>query len=393
MDATYAAKLEQAAHAMDDAFPQMLFEPLMNDFGDLYFRIDIEDYGQEAVQADPRFTRRNIARMRGSTKRVDKYLEWVALYDDYMDYLVGKYGSYDMAVELEEAGALKDPLPSFNHRPILRRAKARRMLKQGIVPSFAPYGISEADCMEYVKKLCDMEEEPAHDEEPDIDWALNHKMSKKERELLQRTTDKYRRMHRREILLNGGSVSGIGSNMNFIDNYYANVSRGVYDTEFTDHDKIGDSLVAQMARMETRKFRHEGQIAAEEDEAKGGKIFYDGTCLRDKSKAAELELYQQMVTYLGVDILGTMTSKGVAKSRVKAIRTGMASLGYDPGLSEKDQKKLRKKQKKLDKHANKALRADQRLAEVLLNNKICVNGGTVRFEDMKRVKRREDDEY
>jgi spermidine/putrescine-binding protein len=71
----------------------------------------------------------------------------------------------------------------------------------------------------------------------------------------------------------------------------------------------------------------------------------------------------------------------------------MASLGYDPGLSEKDQKKLRKKQKKLDKHANKALRADQRLAEVLLNNKICVNGGTVRFEDMKRVKRREDDEY
>ena len=53
LDVTYLQKLETAARAPDHVFPEMLFEPLANDYDDIYFKLDIDDYGQEAVQVDP----------------------------------------------------------------------------------------------------------------------------------------------------------------------------------------------------------------------------------------------------------------------------------------------------------------------------------------------------
>lgn len=392
MDAAYAMKLEQAAQALDEAFPEMLFNPMMNDFGDLYFKIDIEDYGQEAVKVDPRFTRKNILRIRGSTKRIDRYLEWTALYDDYIDYIKQRYGSLEMAQEMEDAGILKDPLPSIDHRPMLRKGRIRRLFKKGIIPSFQPYGIKIDDCFDHLKRICDSVPDPEDKEEPDIEWAMSHGMTKEEKEIMARNAERYRRQHRLEILASGTSASGITSNMNFIDNYYTNVSRGVYDTEFSDRDKVGDSLAAQMRLMENRKYRHIGQIWADEDASSGSRMSYDGAYIRDREKMHDSEIFKMLQQYTGIDILGTMSSKGVSKKRIKAVRAGISAAGGSVGLSRKERKKLKKKQRKLDMHKNKALRADQRLAEVLLNNKICMNGGTVRFEDLRRV-RDEDDEY
>lgn len=393
MDVAYEAKLEQAANAIDSAFPSMLFEPLTNDFGDLYFKIDVEDYGQEAVRVDPRFTRKNIGRMRGSTKRIDRYLEWSALYDDYMAYISNKYGSLEMAMEMDEAGILKDPLPSFNHPPILRKGKSRRLLKLGIVPSFQPYGIKEDDCFEHLHRICDLEPEEHYDEEPDIQWALNHKPTKEEREFMQKSTSRYRRMNRKMILLSGSALTGISSNTNFIDNYYANVQRGMYDTEFTDSDKTGHSLASQMAKMEDEKYMHIGQRLARDDASGSARYVYDGAFIKDKEKMHDFEIMKHLQQYLGIDVLGTLASKGVSKSRIKAVRAGMVSVGADTGLSKKERKKLKKKQKKVLEHQNKVLKADQRLAEVLTNNKISVNGGTVRFEDLRRVRRHDDDDF
>lgn len=391
MDAAYAMKLEQAAQALDDVFPEMLFNPMMNDFGDLYFKIDIEDYGQEAVQVDPRFTRRNILRIRGSTKRIDRYLEWTSLYDDYMEYIHDKYGSLEMAQELEDAGVLKDPLPSIDHRPILRKGKVRRLFKKGIVPSFMPHGLNEADCYAYIKHICDQIPEDQDPETPDINWALKSKMTKEEKEIMQRNAERYRRQHRLEILASGTSANGITSNMNFIDNYYANVHRGAYDTEFSDRDKTGESLSAQMSKMETRKYRHLGQVWSDEDSS-GKRLSYDGAYIRDSEKEHDFTILKHLQEYTGIDVLGTMTGKGVSKKRIKAARAGMSAVGADVGLSNKERKKLKKKQRKLANMKDKSLRADQRLAEVLLNNKICMNGGTVRFEDMRRVRRSDDDD-
>jgi hypothetical protein len=383
MDLGYAAKLEAASQASEDCFPDLLFEPLTNDFGDLYFKIDIEDYGKNAVNVDPRFTTSNILRMRGSTARIDRYLEWTALWDDYMDYIVQKYGSYEMAEELEEAGLLEDVLPSISHRPLLKRKKLRRLIKRGLVPSFMPYGVTQGECFEHLKHVCDDIPEIKGEEEPDIEWAMNHKLSKEDREVLAKQAQKYRQMHRLEILQGGTSVNGVTSNMDFVDNYYVNMHRGTYDTQFSSDDK-GDGLVDQMRKSESRKYRHQGQIWAEEDENSGSRYFYDSVMIRDRRKAERFELLKHLQQYTGIDLMSAMSSHNMSKKAIKAVRVGMESVGASLGLSEKERKKLKKKQRKLEDAQNKSLRADQKLSEVLLNNKVFLNGGTVRFEDMRR---------
>ena len=87
MELAYQYRLDQIADMPDEFFPALLFAPLENDFGDTYFTISVEDYKNEAVLKDPRFTRSRIDRIRPTTKRVDRYLEWTALWDDYVEYL------------------------------------------------------------------------------------------------------------------------------------------------------------------------------------------------------------------------------------------------------------------------------------------------------------------
>lgn len=378
-------KLEQAAQAPDDAFPSMLFNPLTNDFGDLYFKLDLEDLGQEAVLVDPRFTRKNIQRIRGTIKRIDRYLEMCALYDDYVDYLVAKYGSLEMVDEMYEAGILKDPPLPINHRPILRKGKIRKLFKSGIIPSFAPYGVDTTQCFTYLKEICDrIEDEKVYDVEPDIEWSLNRKPSKKEMKVLERNTERYRRQRRLEILNSGTSVNGITSNMDFIDNYYANVHRGVYDTEFSDADKSESSITGQMKAMKDREYWHEGKIAEAQDATQRAKLSFDGAKIHNRDAELRYEILEHLQKYTGIDVIGTMTDRGMSKKNIKAVRAGLTSIGADTGLTKKERKKLKKKQRKVQNMQSQAIRNDQRLQEVLLNNKIMLNGGTVRFEDMRR---------
>ena len=80
------------------------------------------------------------------------------------------------------------------------------------------------------------------------------------------------------------------------------------------------------------------------------------------------------------------------KKRFKALRRGFEAVGGVVPLTKKQQKKLKKKQRKLDREETRAIKADQALAEILLNNKISLrNTGTVRFEDMSLRKDWDDD--
>lgn len=392
LDVTYLQKLETAARAPDHVFPEMLFEPLTNEYDDIYFKLDIDDYGQEAVQVDPRFTKKNIMRIRGSTKRVDRYLEWVSLWDDYMDYLQDRYGGLEMAYEMEQAGILRDPLPTITHRPVLRKGKIRRLFKQGIVPSFQAYGIDPTECYSFIKHVCDQEHSADElNELEDVEKALRHSNKKKYREMIRRTTEKYKQMQRVEMLTGGSGIPGVTSNMNFIDQYYLNLGRGAYDTTFSDRDNTGESLVAIMAAAEDRKFWHEGKIAAAQNATGESRYVFDGHMARDKERTKLFEIYKALQTDAGIDILGTL-SGSMNKKRFKALRRGFEAVGGVVPLTKKQQKKLKKKQRKLDREETRAIKADQALAEILLNNKISLrNTGTVRFEDMSLRKDWDDD--
>ena len=387
MDELYAMKLEQAACAPDSAFPELLFNPLKTDFEDSYYRMDYESFGQEAVRYDPRFTRRNILRIKGTEKRIDTYLENLALYEDYMVYLKDRYGSVDVAYDMEEAGLLKDTLPRFRHPPMLKKGKELRMLKMGIVPSFMARGIDPLDVYEHIKDVFDRTDDTVVNPdapEPDIQWAMNHGLSKEEKAVFEANLARYRRQHRVETLLNGSKISGVTSNMDFVANYYQNFERGLYDTQFTDNDRLGNSLVAHMQAEEDKQYWHEGQKMAAEEAAKGGRFSYDGYQIVDRQKDQQFKVLKMMQEQLGINILGQMSGAGIGKKRIQAVRAGLESVGASVGMTEKELKKLRKKQKKLEEQQDKAFRADDKLSQILLNNKIFRQGGTVRFEDMSR---------
>lgn len=383
MDLAYLAKLEEAASAPDSSFPTMLFDPMMNDFGDIYFRMDVEDYGQEAILVDPRFNTKNLNSIRPNAKRVDQYLEWIGLWDDYTAYLAEKYGSFEMAIELKEAGVITDHIPdSIVRRPRLKKGLARRLfMKEGFVPSFIPNSINPAEVQSafaYMKELCDADYDAGiYDEEPDIDWAMNHKIPKSERELLARNTERYRKNLRVQILAGGSGVSGVYSNTDFIDNYYANMQRGAYSTTFSEDDS-SMSLADGLAALEDQKYWHEGQkIAAEQG---GTKYRYDGASIRKSTK--EEEIRKKFSEYLrecfGVTLTGIMQSNGANKKAIKAQRAIDSELGYTEAYSKKKMKKLERHQRKIE----KINQCDSQLAAVLLNNKLVLNNGTIRFEDM-----------
>lgn len=376
-------KLEQAACAPDEMFPSLLFEPLSTDFGDLYFKLDPADYRQDAVKVDSRFTKRNIERMRGTAKRVDRYLEWTSLWDDYMEYLEATYGSVDVAYEMHLNGILPDPFPTISHRPMLRKGKDRRLISKGIILSYITRGVHPDDCYEYVKEICDKDDRIfLEGDEPDVDWAWNHKQTKEERAFARMNAVRYRRQMRREILASG-AATGISSNMDFVDNYYCNVRKGVYDTVWSNHDLDGTSLLSQMKAMEDKKYRHLGQIYDDERYGNGGRYIYDSHQIQDRKRNDQYEVLLHLQKYTGIDILGAMAGT-VSKKRFKAIRAGFESVGGSPGLTKKEQKKLKKKQRKMANAKDRTLAADQKLADILLNNKVFMNNGTIRFEDGRR---------
>lgn len=390
MDFAYLAKLEQIADAPDSFFPTLVFAPLENDFGDTYFTVSVEDYKNEAIKADPRFTRARIERIRGTTRRVDRYLEWTALWDDYMQYLEDTYGSYEMAMDLSEHGLLPDPLPNVGRRPELRKGLARRMFARGIVPSFQAYGVDPTEQIKYLHSVYEHPTpEQSEGEEPDIMWAMHHKPTKAEKKMMARSMQIYRQRTRLETLKSGSSINGIYSNMDFIDHYYANIRKGTFDTTF------GPGSIPELAegfdRMTDQLYWHEGQrIVAQERRQSPWE--YNGAQITRKDENKDQMLFTEHLHKLfGVKISDISRGK-ISKKAIKAQRSIESELGLSDGLSDKQRKKLKRRQERLAQHRFNAEKQDKKLAEVLLNNKLMLNNGTLRFEDMRLLRDDDDDD-
>lgn len=381
MDLAYQYRLDQVADMPDEFFPALLFAPLENDFGDTYFTISVEDYKNEAVLKDPRFTRARIDRIRPTTKRVDRYLEWTALWDDYVEYLKDTYGSYEMAIELAEHGLLPDPLPGSGRRPVLRKGIARRMFSRGIVPSWQAYGVDPAQQISYIAEIyAEPTPEQCEGEEPDIDWALNHKPNKEEKKLLQRSMVQYRQRTRLETLKSGSSINGIGTNMDFIDHYYANIRRGTFDTQFGPGSI--PSLADAFRALEDRLYWHEGQIMAAEEKKESPYEFTGSQITRRDENKNQTLFTQYLHQCFGVRPSDILAGR-ISKKAIKAQRSIESELGIGDGLTDKQRRKLKRRQEKLAEGQFRMQRQDDHLADVLLNNKLFLNNGTVRFEDMR----------
>lgn len=384
MDRGYLDKLDRVARAPDEVFPDILWEPLCTDFeNDRYFFMDLESAGNVAVQVDPRFTYGYIAKIHTKTKDIAQWLDWIDVYDSYIEYLTNKYGSIDIVEDMIEDGSFEEPvLRNFRLRPRLKKGDLADMVKAGIMPSFFAAGEGDmknaVERIRYVGDVLDPvdvtgEEEPDPNYEPEMDDSR--------KEMISAAIEKLKRMDRMEIFARGTrGISSILENC-WVDHYYGSVAMGTYDTMYSSESQNNFSLVAQMQRDYAEAHMTESERIERERRKQNGQsessLYFDGATVRRRND--DYEILSVIAEATGINLLEKMAGAGMDKKAVKAIRAGMDAAGYDMPMTEKELKKMQKKRKKQEARMERMMKSDRALSEILRSSRLLMNGGTTRF--------------
>lgn len=370
----YFEDLLKSAQAPSFKFPELLFHPMCNNFGDIYFTQDPEDYDSEAVKYDARFTRSNLMRARSKIKRLDRYLEAVSLYDDYMAYLINKYGGIEFLKAYIEAGDCTDYIPQ--ERPTLKKnSPYLKALKGGIMPSIIPTTVDPTIFNEHIQYLLeDVVPRPIGEAEPDPMFGET-KPTKAEAKVLDARTNRLARQKRVQSLFK--DKFGVSSGLDFVDHWYANLGATTIDMGKAEENS-GLSLVERARDLQDRAYMTEAE-KIEEDMRISGTLYYTGHIIKDRLKEMNDEFIVALQQEAGVDVMGTL-GRGMNKQRRKAIR---ARLGESMTMSKKEIKKAKKRGEKMATAAKKKNAGFKQIRDILLNNKV-LSDGTMRFEDMGR---------
>lgn len=381
----YLQEVLESSNAPDNLFPELLFNPICNNFGDIYFTQDPKDYGSDAVKVDPRFTVANLNKIRPKVKRIEKYLETVALYDDYMDYLVSKYGGSSIFNACYEAGDVTEFVPL--ERPQLKRnSPYRKLLKCGIIPSIRTLSVDTVGVYDRAFEICQLYKDTPEPGEPDydIDKAMDVKLSKSDLKMMRERNVMITRYNRIQNLYKHGSgISPVREGIDFIDHYYGNMGATVLKSGQELNDIEEGGLVDRAQRMEDRKYLTEGQLI-EEGMMKSGNRFYQGFQIEDSMEKMKEQFIMDIAETYGIDAIETF-GKNMSKRTVKAATSKFGERYAN--MSPKKIRKMKKKEEKIRKAQNKKLEAHDQLRNILMNNKIISDtrkrGYTVRFKDMR----------
>lgn len=384
IDRHYLDKLDRVARAPDDSFPDILWDPLCTDFeNDHYFLMDLESSGNVAVQVDPRFTYGYIAKIHTKTKDIAQWLDWIDVYDNYIDYLTQKYGSIDVVEDMIEAGTFEEPvLRNFRIRPKLKKGDLADMVKAGIMPSF--FAAGEGDMKMAVQQMRYMGDvidpvDVTGQEEPDPNYEPEEDKDRKD--MIASAVERLKRMDRLEAFARGTrGVSSILENT-WVDHYYGSMVMGSYDTMYSSASQDNLSLVAQMQRQYDEDHMPDSvraDLARRKASGHESDLYFDGATVRRHND--DYELLSVIAQVTGINMLEKMSGAGVDKKAVKAIRAGMQSAGYDMPMTEKELKKMRKKTEAHEKKMERMMRSDRTLSQILLSSRLLMNGGTRRFD-------------
>lgn len=378
----YWEQLDAVASAPDDAFPELLMNPLFNPFEERYHEMDLDDRHNRAVDVDFRFTRARISRIRANTKRIDQYLEWIDLWEAYRAYLIDTYGSMEIVYALQKEGLFEDPV-IIKNRPYLRKKSQRQMLAAGLVPSFSPTGYNVEDEAAWIRAVCDDDMPDVHgEEEPDVEWAARRKLTKSEERLLEQGALRYRQNMRLTTLSQGTKTGGIWAISDWVDDYYSHLARGDYDTSFSLGTKSNMDLVAAMQEINQERWMTESERIDKARGVEAGKAryFYNGSVVTktDQQKEDEKEFIRDLYKH-GIDLVQGMKRAGVPR---KAIRKIYEELGIQTeGMTEKEIKKMEKLRKKSERVIRGIDKGNSALSEVLKTNRLLMGSDTIRFED------------
>lgn len=339
----YPEEFEMIVNSPDDIFPDYLFNPLVNDFGDNYY--------QKGVSNDPLILKAKSLRRKYSN--YFDYIDALHVYDEYIDLLIEKYGSWSIIKNNNKVGLLDDILPA---KPKLKKNRRNKeFLRAGIVPS-RTYNEAVDPDLDVVKLS-----RKAYPDEygEDIDEMESFKKpDKRNRKMLRSMSDRISSQYRRKNL-----YSNTGSNMgtDFIVEFFNTMNRGSYsDTGKYAEQSINDIYQAEL----------ETQYAIPElveDEILGNTPVLVNGRLVQKKDNMQIEIISEFLEQ-GINLLGTKT-KNMDRNAVKLLRHRYNL--YETGPStKKELKKQKKRMKDERKRLEKRQDNDSELNRLLLKNKI-----------------------
>lgn len=340
---TYAESLKPVLDLPDDRFPDLLFNPLLNDYEDDYYEI--------GISSDPL-----TLKARGLRKKYADFFDYIdalRIYNEYMDLLVEKYGSMSVIKNSLEVGNMPDIVPS---KPKLKNNKKnRQFLKAGVIPSRQMFDITTSE------ELADAARVEFPDATgDDIDEMENFKkVNKKTQRALGTSFEKIASRNRRNNLYASAS-SAHGSEM--IVEYLNQAAKGNYD-DFGD--PTGTNMSVAQIVEEMRRDREIPQALRDAALAPATKIV-NGRLV----KTAEWETIEIIKQFydVGIDLTKGL-SKTMDKKAVKMIKRSLGMTDTEP-MTQKELKKFKKQSKKEAKLLEKRADHDATLSRVLLGNKV-----------------------
>lgn len=356
----YSDELQDVAKADDDLFPAFLFNPIYNDFGDLYYEKSFVNSELEA----------SVKKLR---RRYSDYFEWVEameIYQSYMEGLIEKYGGMKTIQNIVEDDMDIEFIPA---EPKLKRTRRnKRFIRDGVVPSKI--------ITEYVPETPEELLAIARQTTPDDDTDLSPSDSlepipKHIRKSLKAMGHDMDRKNRRQNLYRS---TGSNAGTDFIVDFLNKAKTGDYSMSSSTHNENW-SLVEEIEEDDRLEL-----IPPElrEYENPGGSMIYNGK-LVDHRQVQQIEIYK-ILAREGYDIYGGI-GKGMDKKSIKMIRN---EIGDDTPLTKKEMKKMKKRSKKEQRMIEKRRDNDRILSDTLLHNKFNLaddgNNLTLRLRDLYR---------
>jgi len=375
-ESEYEKSLEPVKVAADNNFPDFLFNPVYNEFGDNYYQI--------GISSDPL-----VIKARSLRRKYSNYFDYVQameVYNDYMELLSEKYGgksiikntlkarrkaeysnNYD---EVEAYETLFDDI--IPDKPELKnKKKNREFLRAGVMLSNQTEGESLPE--ESIKESAeDLFGNPSGINIDEMD--IFNKPPKRIRKSLERASCKIAAKQRKENLF---SKFGNNSGADFIVEYMNNASKGYYDNKGTYKERS----LKEIVKEEERRLSMPPELYEDEMTADISTISSFGSSsnrMVKKSELAQIEIAKELYS-IGIDVTGNM-SKNMDKKAVKAVRRFIGVEENFP-MSKKELKNLKKQQKKENRRLNEQQDNDRLLRDTLLKNKFSFdkNGSSLNF--------------
>ena len=350
----YSEELSFVEEADDSIFPDFLFNPVFNDFGDEYYK---KSFANDEL----------ITMVKKLRRRYSNFFDWVDamdIYNEYMNELINKYGSMRVIKNALHVGTIDDPVPA---KPKLKMTRRNRQ--------FLRSGASPARQIEIEKPTRDEMIAIARQSFPDalgndIDEA--DAMKKIPKDLQKRFRIMSENIAGSNRKKNMYRSVGNNSGTDFIIEYLNQTKRGIYDHSgnFKGND---DMSIADIIKENERIANTPPELLEEED---GNQTEIVNGQLVRKKDTIKLQVYKELFGE-GIDVIGAF-GKSMDKKAVKMIRS---QIGDTEPATKKEMKKIKKRAKKEREQIERRRDNNRLLEQTLLGNKfdLTSNGNNLSF--------------